>query len=362
MTALSAMGPSAIGLSADISLRLDRLRLEITLDVAAGQVLALLGPNGAGKTTVLRTLAGLQGIDAGHITLDGRVLDDPEAGSFVQAEDRPVGVVFQDYLLFPHLTVLENVAFGPRARGIDTAAARATAHQWIERVGLAEHAGAKPSAISGGQAQRVALARALAIRPQLLLLDEPLAALDAATRATTRRDLHRHLQDFEGVTVLVSHDPLDALALADHVVILEDGAITQTGTIAEVTSRPRTPYVADLLGVNLLRGRADGHQVDVDGSNGSLTIAEAATGPTLLLIRPQAVSLHQRRPETSARNIWPCEVTGFDLLGDHVRVRLTGDVELVADVTPGAVRDLDLHEGSRVWASVKATDITHYAD
>jgi molybdate transport system ATP-binding protein len=270
--------------------------------------------------------------------------------------------VFQDYLLFPHLSVLDNVAFGARARGVDRTTARAAAAGWVERVGLAQHAGDRPAAISGGQAQRAALARALATEPQLLLLDEPLAALDASTRATTRRDLRTHLAAFGGGTVLVSHDPLDALALADRVVVLESGAATQTGTIADVTSRPRTPYVADLLGVNLLRGHASAGRVQVDGSPATVTLAGSEDGPTLMVLRPQAVALHRNRPETSARNVWHCDVTGFDLLGDHVRVRLTGDIDLVADVTPAAVAELDLHEGSRMWASVKATDITHYAD
>jgi molybdate transport system ATP-binding protein len=350
----------AASLAAEIRLRLGRLDLDVELAVAPGQVLALLGPNGAGKTTVLRVLAGLQGVDGGRVSVDGAVVDDPADGSFVQPEARPVGVVFQDYLLFPHLSVLENVAFGPRARGTAKGAARKVAQQWIERVGLAEHAAAKPAAISGGQAQRAALARALATGPRLLLLDEPLAALDAATAASVRRDLRRHLAAFDGATVLVSHDPLDALALADTVAVIEDGRITQHGSIGEVTARPRTPYVADLLGVNLLRGTGAGHMVTLDGSTTTVTVADPAEGPTLLLVRPQAVALHRGEPETSARNAWRCAVNGFDLLGDHVRVRLQGPLDLVADLTPTSVAALDLVEGSTVWASVKATDVTHY--
>lgn len=351
-----------MSLSARIAVRLDRLEVCVDLEVAAGEVLALLGPNGAGKTTVLRTLAGLQRLDGGRILLGDRVFDDPATESFVPPEDRPVGVVFQEYLLFPHLDVLDNVAFGPRARGAHKQTARATAQQWIDRVGVGDLASAKPASLSGGQAQRIALARALATEPRLLLLDEPLAALDAATRATVRRDLHRHLADFDGATVLVSHDPLDALALADRVVILENGAVTQAGTIAEVTTRPRTPYVADLIGVNLLRGRADGHEVALEDGGPGVTVADPAEGPTLLLIRPQAISLHRDRPETSARNQWRCDITGFDLMGDHVRVRLTGDIDLVADVTPAAVAELELTEGRTVWVSVKATEITTYPE
>ncbi len=347
-------------LAAGFALGLGRLDLDIELEVARGEVVALLGPNGAGKTTVLRVLAGLQGIESGRVTLGGTVVDDPSTGVFVQPEHRPVGVVFQNYLLFPHLSVLENVAFGPRARGADKATARAEATALLERVGLTEHAAARPAAISGGQAQRVALARALATRPDLLLLDEPLAALDASTRANTRRDLRRHLAEFDGATVIVSHDPLDALALADHVIVLESGAVTQAGPIAEVTARPRTEYVADLLGVNLLRGEATGTTVELDRSPTVVTIAEHHDGPTLLIVRPQAVALHRSEPDTSARNVWRCEVSGLDLRGDHVRVHLRGQIDLVSDVTPTAVAAMELVEGALVWASVKATDTTAF--
>jgi molybdate transport system ATP-binding protein len=348
-----------VTVTAELGLRLGALDLDVGLSVAPGEVHALLGPNGAGKTTVLRALAGLEPIERGRITIDEQLVDDPDAGIFRPPEDRPVGVVFQDHLLFPHLDVLDNVAFGPRARGGSRRAARAMARPWIERVGLTAHAGDRPSVLSGGQSQRAALARALATEPRLLLLDEPLAALDAGTRTTVRRDLRRHLGEFGGATILVTHDPLDALALADRVTILEHGHLTQTGTLAEVTSRPRTAYGAELLGVNLLRGRASAGIVAVDGG-GRVTLGDVVDGPTLVLIRPRSISLHRHRPDTSARNQWPGHVTGFDLLGDHVRVRVAGEVDLVAEVTPAAVDELGLIEGAAVWASVKATDVTSY--
>lgn len=348
-------------LHADITLTLGALELDVSLQVGSGEVLALLGPNGAGKTTVLRALSGLQSIDRGRIVLDGDVLAEPATRVEVPAESRPTGVVFQDYLLFPHLSVLDNVAFGPRARGVTKQTANATAARWIDQVGLSELSGAKPSAISGGQAQRVALARALATEPRLLLLDEPLAALDVATRASVRRDLRRHLGEFGGSTVLVTHDPLDALALADHVVIIEQGTVTQAGTIAEVTSRPRTPYVAELLGVNLLRGTSAGHDVALE-SGGTIVTANRIDGPALVLIRPSSIALHQRRPDTSARNQWRLTTDGFDLLGDRVRLRLTGEVDLTAEITPAALAELGLVEGADVWASVKATDLAAYPD
>jgi molybdate transport system ATP-binding protein len=350
-----------VSVTADLHIALGSLRLDLDLAVEAGEVVALLGPNGAGKTTVLRALAGLQPLDRGRIAIEGEVVDDPAAGRFVPAERRPVGVVFQDYLLFPHLSLLENVAFGPRSQGAARAPARARARKWLERVGVGEFAHQKPRRISGGQAQRTALARALATEPRLLLLDEPLAALDAGTRMTVRRDLRRHLSGFDGATVLVTHDALDALALADRVVILEAGSVTQAGTIAEVTSRPRSSYVADLIGVNLLRGVALGMSVDLVDHAGRLIIADQAVGPVLALIHPRAVSLHRREPEGSPRNHWRGVITGFDLLGDRVRVRLAGDVPLVAEVTPAAVAEMSLAEGETVWASVKATEIETYA-
>ncbi|MGZ4758860.1 MAG: ABC transporter ATP-binding protein [Acidimicrobiales bacterium] len=349
-------------LDAGIHLQLGELQLDLELVVGGGEVVALLGPNGAGKTTVLRTLAGLQPVDAGRVAIAGQVVDDPTAGVFEVPERRPVGVVFQDYLLFPHLTVLENVAFGPRSRHVPREQARATALEWLTRVGIADLAGSKPGSLSGGQAQRAALARALATAPDLLLLDEPLAALDAGTRTTVRRDLHRHLRDFSGSTVIVTHDALDAIALADRVVILEAGQVTQAGTIEEVTTRPRSSYVADLIGVNLLRGTGRGTTVELTAPGGEVIVADPTEGPVLLLIHPHAVGLHRNRPEGSARNQWEGRITGFDMLGDRVRVRLAGDVSLVAEVTPAAVAAMGLVEGESVWATVKATEIAAYAD
>ncbi|MFZ4517911.1 MAG: ABC transporter ATP-binding protein [Microthrixaceae bacterium] len=347
-------------LSAEVGLTLGRLDLRVEVGAGDGEVVAVLGPNGAGKTTLLRALAGLEGLDVGRITLDGTVVDEPDTATFVPAERRPVGMVVQDLLLFPHLDALGNIAFGPRARGVPRRTAETTARSWLERVGLGERARARPAELSGGQAQRVALARALATDPRLLLLDEPLAALDATTRPEVRRDLRRHLDDFGGTTVLVTHDPLDALALADRVVVVEAGRVTQAGTLTEVTTRPRTPYVADLIGVNLLRGEAHGTGVRLEGDGGAISIAERRSGPTLLLVRPQAVALHRSEPDTSARNRWDCTVEGFDLLGEHVRVRLSGGIRLVADLTPASVAEMGLTEGSRVWASVKATDVVAY--
>jgi molybdate transport system ATP-binding protein len=348
-----------MSLEAGIGLRLGRLDLEVELVVETGELVVLLGPNGAGKTTLLRALAGLVPLDRGRVVLDGAVLEDTAAGAWVPTERRPVGFVFQDYLLFPHLSALENVAFGLRARGLARAEARRRAAAWLDRVGLAAHAAARPRALSGGQAQRVALARAMVGEPRLLLLDEPLAALDAATRTEVRRDLGRHLASFGGTRLLVTHDPLEALALADRLVVLEGGRVTQSGSPAEISGRPRSRYVAELVGVNLYRGRADGATVQLAGG-GRLVAAGDHDGEVFAAVHPQAVALHRRVPEGTPRNVLAGTADTLDVVGDRVRVRVAGPVPIVAEITPAAASELRLADGGQVWASVKATEVTVY--
>jgi molybdate transport system ATP-binding protein len=349
-----------MSLDARVTLQLGQLALDVELAVKPGEVLAILGPNGSGKSTLLRALSGLVAIDAGRIVLDEIVLDDPGAGVFVEPERRPIGVVFQNYLLFEHLTALENVAFGLRARGIPRHDARAAATRWLQRVGLEDHAGHRPSALSGGQAQRVALARALAVGPRLLLLDEPLAALDVATRTAVRRDLRRHLESFDGMRVLVTHDPLDAYALADRVAIIDAGRIVQVGSIAEVTAHPRSRYVADLVGTNLVGG--DVHDGVLTTSSGArVVIAGALPGRSFAVLRPQAIALSSHPPaESSARNVWRGVVGEIDRIGDRVRVGFEGSLPLVAEITADALQSLALHQGDELTASAKATDIDSY--
>ncbi|MFI6903134.1 ABC transporter ATP-binding protein [Nonomuraea sp. NPDC050394] len=342
-----------MGLCARLRVTRPAFTLDIALDVAPGEVVALLGPNGAGKTTALRALAGLTRMTGGRISLRGRDLD------ALPAESRPIGMVFQDYLLFPHLSALENVAFGPRCRGVAKAEARRTAAALLERVGLTGKAAAKPRQLSGGQAQRVALARALAVRPELLLLDEPLAALDAHTRLEVRSQLRRHLNDFDGATVLVTHDPLDAMVLADRLIVIEDGAIVQQGAPAEVARRPRTDYVARLVGLNLYRGVATESGVEV-GELLLLHASEHFDGPAFVAFPPAAVALYRSRPDGSPRNLWQARIDGIERHGDNVRVHLGGPVSAFADITPAAVAELDLSPGQRIWASVKATETHAY--
>ena len=351
------------GLCAHVRVRRPDFDLDLDLRAAAGEVVALIGPNGAGKTTALRALAGLVPGYQGRTVMDGDTWDDPQSGVSVPTEHRRVGMVFQDYLLFPHLSAVQNVAFGLRARGMDRRRARGQALDWLRRVDLSSHADARPAALSGGQAQRVALARALATRPRLLLLDEPLAALDAATRVHVRSDLRRHLADFDGVTVLVTHDPLDAMVLGDRLVVVEAGRVVQDGTPSEVARAPRTQYVARLVGLNLLRGRASGLAVDLS-AGGRLSVADtlpARDGDEVLLaFPPSAVSLHAHHPDGSARNVWAGAVAGLERHGHVVRVRLDATPPVLADVTTAAVADLDLVPGTPVWASLKATEIHAY--
>jgi molybdate transport system ATP-binding protein len=333
--------------------------LDVDLQVGPGEVVAVLGPNGAGKTSLLRGLAGLLPLDAGRVALDGAVLEEPAARVFVPSERRPIAMVFQDYLLFPHLTVLENVAFGLRSRGTPRPEATVAAHGWLERVGLLAEAQRKPASLSGGQAQRVALARALATNPALLLLDEPMAALDASTRVELRRDLRRHLESFQGVRLLVTHDPVEAMAMADRLVILEQGRVLQSGSAAEVTQHPRSRYVADLVGVNLFRGRAS-HDLITLAEGGTLTAAGAGDGDVFAVVHPRTVALYRTRPDGTPRNVWEGRAVDLDLQGDRVRVQLAGSPRIVAEVTPAAVRELGLDRGDTVWIGVKATEIVVY--
>ncbi len=349
-----------MSLSAQVRVRRGMLHVELDVEVAAGEVLAVLGPNGAGKSTLLRVLAGLLPPDDGRVEVDGVPWDDVDRRVHLAPHSRPLGMVFQDALLFPHLSVADNVAFGLRTRGTGRAAARAAADGWLTRVELDGLGGRRPAELSGGQAQRAALARALVGDPALLLLDEPLSALDARTRLTVRAVLRRHLAAFAGSTVLVTHDPVDAMALADRVVVVEEGRVVQAGTPVEVSRRPRTDYVARLVGLSLLPGTGRGRTVLLDGG-GEVAVADDVTGPVFAAVRPESVALYLARPEGSPRNVWPLRLTGAVPHGTTVRCELEGAVPLVADVTATAFAELGLAPGAEVWAAVKASEVAVYA-
>lgn len=330
--------------------------LDVHLEVDEGETVAILGPNGAGKTTLLRALAGLVQM-VGRVELAGEVLEDSARGLRIPTERRQIGLVFQDHILFPHLSVLDNVAFGLQAQGRRDA--KQVARRWLEGAGLGERAASMPRELSGGQAQRVALLRTLATEPKLLLLDEPLSALDVTIRAEVRRELSRQLASFRGVRLLVTHDPVEAIALADRLVVLEQGRIVQSGTPGEVTARPRSRFVADLAGVNLLRGKSHGDHVTL-ANGASIAAPDAGEGDAFAVIHPRAVALFLTRPEGTPRNVWYGETENIDLHSERVRVRVSGPVPLVAEVTPSAVRDLHLAVGTPVWVAVKATEVSVY--
>jgi molybdate transport system ATP-binding protein len=342
--------------------RLDTFLLEVDLRSDAA-LTVLTGPSGGGKTATLRTVAGLERPARQRVVVAGRVLADEVPGGVngvhVPPRDRLLGMVTQASTLLPHRTVLRNVALAVRAGDRDER--RSRAREWLERVGASELADRRPSALSGGQQQRVSLARALAGRPRMLLLDEPFSALDAPARTALRGLVRRLVTETGTPALLVTHDPTEALTLADHLAVIEDGRITQQGRPAEVTAHPRSRFVAELVGLNLLRGRADGTLVHLDGG-GQLRTADPAHGPVAVIVHPRAIAVHRTPPDGSPRNVIRGEVVDLDVRGDHVRVRVEGTIPLVAEVTPRAVADLELGTGGTVHLALKATELVVHPD
>lgn len=331
--------------------------VDVAIEVAAGETVALLGPNGAGKSTVLAVAAGTLRPERGRVVLDGRELTG-ERG-FVPPHARRVALLAQDPLLFPHLSVLDNVAFGPRSLGHGRRTSRESALRWLGEVDAADLADRRPGGISGGQAQRVAVARALAAEPRLLLLDEPMAALDVAVAPALRQTLRRVLAD--RTVVLVTHDVLDALLLADRVVVLDDGRVVEDGPSAEVLSRPRSPFAARIAGLNMVAGLwHDGAVLGADGIAIRGLAAEAGPAPgerVVAVFRPSAVSVFHEAPGGSPRNSLAVTVTDLEPHGDQVRVRAG---HLAADLTVQSAAELDLAPGVRVVFAVKATEVSVY--
>lgn len=358
-------------LLAELVVERDGFTLEAELSVEPANTLVLLGPNGAGKSTIVEALAGLVPLDRGRLTLGSRVLDDPAADRFVDPEERNIGIVFQDYLLFDHLSVADNIAFPLRHRrrpgqtgrwyrsGRTTGrrAARAAIAPLLDDLELSDLADHRPGRLSGGQAQRVALGRALAGQPDLLVLDEPLAAVDVSTRARLRRALATHLERFPGPRIVITHDPAEAFAIGDRLAVIEGGRVVQQGVPADLQRHPATPWVATLTGANFLPGHAAASAVTVEATDFVLTTTTDLTGPVSAVIDPRAVALHRERPGGSPRNTWPSTVEWIEPLGRTTRVRLAGPLPLNVDITPSSARALGLGPGSPVWAAVKATEI-----
>ncbi|MFF2505823.1 ABC transporter permease [Streptomyces sp. NPDC058067] len=329
---------------------------DLVLDAEPGTTIAVVGPNGAGKTTLLRALLGLT--PRAHAELR---LGDTDVTA-LPPHRRGVAWVPQDGALFPHLTMLANTAYGLRSRGVPRREARRAAQQWLDRLGVGHLAHRKPAQVSGGQAQRVALARALAARPRLLLLDEPLAALDQTTRAHVRHTLRRHLEGFGGVCLIVTHDPVEAVSLADRVLVLDEGRALQDAPPAEVTRHPRSPWVARMLGRNAWPGTATGDGLELADGGGRLIVADPLPAGTraLAIIAPEAVSVHRDKPTGSPRNVWPGTVREITATGSRLRVLITSGSapDLVAEITPQSAAELGLADGTAVWTSVKATETT----
>jgi len=372
-----------------MTLRRRGFELDVELELNRGEVLAVLGPNGAGKSTVLGVLAGLLRPDRGMVRLGDRVLTDTAVDVHVPPYRREVGLLAQQPLLFPHLSTLANVAFGPRAAGVPRRAAERLAQALLDDVDAGELARRRPEQLSGGQAQRVALARALAPRPDLLLLDEPLSALDVdvapAMRSLLRRMVgsdprspalpampagpapaSRVLRAEKQTAVLVTHHVLDALVLADHVIVLSGGRVIERGRTRDVLTRPRSPFAARIAGLNLVSGTAcaeglrtpDG--VVIAGRHGDST---APGEPVVAVFPPAAVGVYREDPKGSPRNVVEVVLAAVEPHGDTLRLRAAPDRArpwvdgLAADVTPAAVADLDAEPGSHLWFAVKATEV-----
>lgn len=343
--------------------RLAERGVEFDVALDDGEVLAVLGPNGVGKSTLLGLIAGLLRPDEGRITIGGTVVTDSADGTFVPTHQRGVAMLSQQAMLFPHMTAAGNVAYGPRCRGASKADAGAAARRWLDAVGAGELADRTPAQLSGGQAQRVAVARALAAEPRLLLLDEPMAALDVSAAPALRRLLREVLRDAGRTAVVVTHDLLDALAVADRVIVIEGGRVVESGPVRDVLTAPRSDFAARMAGTNLVFGVISEPGVlhtawgtDVSG------VGDVASGtPAVALFPPAAVAVHLDRPHASPRNVMAVTIGELDLHGSVVRIRgedqADGSTGLAADITAAAAADLRLEPGMTVHFAVKAQEV-----
>ena len=353
-------------LTIDVRLRRGAFELDAALEARPGEVTALVGESGAGKSTLLELVAGLLEPDDGRIALGPRVLDDTARGIHVPPRSRPVAWVAQDYALFPHLTAAANVAFGLEAQGLKRAEVTARTRATLVRFGLEALADRAPARLSGGQQQRVALARALVLEPQVLLLAEPLAALDVASRRELRGELKGILAGLPCATLLVTHQPVEALALGDRITVLESGRVTQSGTRAVFLLRPRSRYAAEFLGVNLLDGEVIERGPDglarVRVANGVIAVPDPGRdGAVRLLIHPHEIVLSLGPSQGSARNVMRGRITELvpePPAGERVRVWLSTTPPLVAQVTRESAEELGLAAGLEVHAAFKATGVS----
>ena len=355
-------------LDAHLGKQRGRFTLDVAFQARSGSTTVLVGESGAGKTTALRLLAGLERLDLGFARLEGQPYADAATGWHLPAWQRDIGYVAQDYALFPHLTVFQNVAFGLRAAGVQRSHIRQQVEESLERLGIAPLVDRPSTQLSGGQRQRVALARALVLSPRLLLLDEPLSSLDLQTRRAVRGELQGLLSRLPCVTLYVTHSPVEALVFGDQIVVLEGGRVAQAGSRDELLRRPRSPFVAELIGTNLFIGRpvSRGPVVapTIRTPEGEFVIDEtAAPGGMFLTVSPREITLYSQLPETSAQNLFlgtVRELIPEPPAGDRVRVVLDARPPLVVEVTRDAVAALGLRQGMRIHAAFKATGVQVY--
>ncbi len=384
-------------LNVTLDTHLHTFYLSLSFSGESGKTTVLLGESGAGKSTVLRSLAGLHHPERGHISLNDVVYFDSEQRIAIPSQERPFGYVFQDYVLFPHLSVFENVAFGLRAQHMPRSVIRQRVGEALEQVRLTGLDARRPAQLSGGQQQRVAIARALALHPQLLLLDEPLAALDVQTRREVRQELRRILSDASITTVLVTHQYLEALLFGHQILVLEHGRILQQGGQRDLLEHPRSSYVAELVGVNFFRGRLLRYEMNamcvIQLQNGHQSVEitaalkerggagkEVPTGhiPTVgeeayIIVEPRSVTLYASPPDSSARNVFCGRIVQILHLGafpgetasndGRVRVSLLVDNSmppLTAEITETSAHRMQLSEGKQVYAAFKATEAWAY--
>jgi molybdenum ABC transporter ATP-binding protein len=353
-------------LSVQVKKKLREFELEIGFEVRPAETLVIIGPSGCGKTTTLNMVAGLMDPDEGRLALGNRVLWDGSNGANVPAEQRNVGYVFQEFALFPHMTVAENVAYGLRARKRPKAEIPGRVTDVLKLVGVEELRDRRPVALSGGERQRVALARAVACDAEILLLDEPLGSLDAQTRNRVRGELKSLLQVVGRIAIMVTHDYIDALTFGDQICVLDRGKVLQTGQRQELLRHPRSRFVAELTGVNFFEGTISS---DRPGGLAQVWVGDTCLyaagdheemGDTLVTFFPSEVTISREAPSGSARNVFHAQIQEIVHLGDKVRLGLNGSLPMCAEIAAETVGGLNLKEGDRVYASLKATAVKTY--
>lgn len=336
-------------LDARVILNRDSLTLDVELQLQHGEVIAVLGPNGAGKTSLLHALLGWLELESGWIMVDGEVIDSPDTDSYVPPQHRPFGMVFQDGLLFPHMSVEKNILFGAgKDFNLKPLAESLQANELLAKF---------PSELSAGERQRAAIARSLAARPKVLFLDEPFSALDIQGKRRGRSLLKEALAIGVSGCLMVTHDLVDAFTLADRVMIIEGGKLTQFDVPDRIRLRPGSEWIADLVGWNYYEGIGEGSVVTLPHGTTIFTAQDDLDGPTSISINPASVSIFKSQPSGSPRNSWLSSIQNIEILDGRARVSLVGEIDICADITTAAANELRQSISSEVWVSVKATEV-----